>query len=189
MLLQDKIKTLRKKNSKRGDDLSRQLEKGAAYISQIENGKIKEIEFDTLIQIFQLILNLSGTAFNNYMRNYIENILMDITKDDLIKEYWIHLFVVQEIQYPVTDFIREFISKKLSEHNKTPQELTSKINMNYQLNDIYPYTTDHYIPNKAYVNALCTGTYNDEEYSLTVWVHYDLERDFISKSCQKQPLL
>ena len=40
--LRSTIKDLRKKKKKRGDDLSRELGKGASYISQIENGKIIE---------------------------------------------------------------------------------------------------------------------------------------------------
>ena len=39
-LLKNTIKTLRKERNKRGDIISKQLGKGASYISQIENNKI-----------------------------------------------------------------------------------------------------------------------------------------------------
>ena len=50
--LRSTIRDLRKKKKKRGDELSKELGKGASYISQIENGKIKEIDFDLLSSIF-----------------------------------------------------------------------------------------------------------------------------------------
>ena len=74
-LLQDTIKNLRKKYNKRGDNLSKQLQKGASYISQIENGKIKEIEFDSLLEIFHLILNMPNESFFNFMNDYINEII------------------------------------------------------------------------------------------------------------------
>ena len=37
--LRSTIRDLRKKKKKRGDELSKELGKGASYISQIENGR------------------------------------------------------------------------------------------------------------------------------------------------------
>ena len=47
-LLRDTIKDLRKTYNKRGDVLSKELDRGASYVSQLENGKIRDIEFDLL---------------------------------------------------------------------------------------------------------------------------------------------
>ena len=44
------IKATRKEKHIRGDELSVQIGKGKAYISQIESGKIKYISTDTLKQ-------------------------------------------------------------------------------------------------------------------------------------------
>lgn len=183
-LLQNTIKKMRKDNNKRGDELSKQLGRGASYISQIENNKIKEIEFDILIQIFETILNLSNTAFNEYMNNYINGILINISKNELIKENWIHLFIVQEIEFDITDFAVDFLKNKLEELNKTPQDLVRIINKNAQLDEIF-YEMTRYTPNKAYINASCTGSYTDDEYDLTIRVYYDMEENFVSKIISK----
>ena len=57
-LLQNTIKTLRKEHNIRGDILSKKIGKGASYISQIENGKMREIDFDIILEIFHAIINL-----------------------------------------------------------------------------------------------------------------------------------
>ena len=62
-LLQNTIKDLRKQYNKRGDILSKELGKGASYISQIENGKIKEIDFDSLMNIFRAIFSSTEGNF------------------------------------------------------------------------------------------------------------------------------
>ena len=54
-LLRNSIRELRKTYNKRGDVLSKELGRGASYISQLENGKIRDIEFDLLEAIFQCI--------------------------------------------------------------------------------------------------------------------------------------
>ena len=112
-LLQDTIKNLRKEYNKRGDDLSKQLKKGASYISQIENGKIKEIEFDSLLEIFHLILNMPSESFFNFMNDYINEIIKSNNKKKLVYEDWIHIFILQEKQFSLTDNIILFIKNKL----------------------------------------------------------------------------
>ena len=57
-LLRDTIKDLRKTYNKRGDILSKEIDRGASYVSQLENGKIKDIEFDLLNLMFQHIVGL-----------------------------------------------------------------------------------------------------------------------------------
>ena len=69
-LLRDTIKDLRKTYNKRGDVLSKELDRGASYVSQLENGKIKDIEFDLLDTMFQRIIGLSGDYYNDYIQKY-----------------------------------------------------------------------------------------------------------------------
>ena len=90
-LLQNSIKTLRKQYNKRGDILSKELDKGASYISQIENGKIKEIDFDSLMCIFKAIYSVPEVEFIKLFSSYIDSLLIEQTKSQLVKENWIHI--------------------------------------------------------------------------------------------------
>lgn len=176
-LLQDTIKNLRKKYNKRGDDLSKQLKKGASYISQIENGKIKEIEFDSLLEIFHLILNMPNESFFNFMNDYINEIIKNNNKKKLVYEDWIHIFILQEKQFSLTDNIILFIKSKLEKLEKSPDDLVDKINENNQLDNWVDKRS--YIPNKVYVNATSSGLYESEEFDTTIWVRYALDKDLI----------
>lgn len=117
-LLQNTIKDLRKQYNKRGDILSKELGKGASYISQIENGKIKEIDFDSLMNIFRAIFSSTEGNFIKLLSAYIDTLLKEHTEHQLIGENWIHTFIVQEIEYPITDWIIDFIQNKLHETKK-----------------------------------------------------------------------
>lgn len=185
-LLQNTIKNLRKEYNMRGDDLSRLLDKGASYISQVENGKIKEIEFDLLVNIFQRIVNLSDMSFNNYMMNYMNNLLQNITKESLAKENWIHLFIMQEFQHPITDNIIAIIDKNLNDYNCSPKDLIDKIEYNCNRG----FRHEHkYEPNKLYVNVNSSSLkYDNTDYSLYLDIEYRFPPDFVTKILNKEIL-
>lgn len=185
-LLQNTIKTLRKEHNIRGDILSKKIGKGASYISQIENGKMQEIDFDIILKIFHVIIDLPSSDFNEYMKNYIFSIFLNISKDELLKEYWIHIFVIQELQYPVTDWIISFIDNKLNKLNITPTDLTEEINANHELRR-WSYDSLYYIENKAYVNTNKNTLYlNEDKYDLTIWVRYAFSDNYISSILSKE---
>lgn len=177
-LLQNSIKTLRKQYNKRGDILSKELDKGASYISQIENGKIKEIDFDSLMCIFKAIYSVPEVEFIKLFSSYIDSLLIEQTKSQLVKENWIHIFLVQEIPYPVTDWVINFIQNKLNSLGKSPYDLIQEINRNHQLQSWY-YGSNYY-PNKAYVIAQEPSVYDSlEEFKLSITTVYKLEDNYI----------
>ena len=81
--LRSTIRDLRKSKKKRGDELSKELGKGASYISQIENGKIKEIDFALLNKIFRKITDLSDDEYAEYMDNLIDDSMAHMTKEEI----------------------------------------------------------------------------------------------------------
>ena len=117
-LLQDTIKNLEKNIIKEEIICLNNYKKGASYISQIENGKIKEIEFDSLLEIFHLILNMPNESFFNFMNDYINEIIKKYNKKKLVYEDWIHIFILQEKQFSLTDNIILFIKSKLEKLEK-----------------------------------------------------------------------
>lgn len=180
-LLKDTIKDLRKTYNKRGDILSKELSRGASYISQLENGKIKDIEFDLLDSMFQRIIGLSGDYYHDYMQKYIYDIISGITtKEFLYKEDWIHIFVMQNFQIDISDEIIEIIEKKLEQVEYTPEQLVKKINQNEfqrQWLDIKRET------NKLYVNI---SSSNYDNYYTYTDIEYSLPEDYVAKILSKE---
>ena len=180
-LLRNTIKDLRKSYNKRGDVLSRELDRGASYVSQLENGKIKDIEFDLLNKMFQLIIGLNGNYYNDYIQKYIYDIIGGISSKELLyNEDWLHIFVMQNFQIEISDTIIEVISRKLDQAGYTPEQLVKKINQNifqYQWSD-----TKREI-NKLYVN-INHSSYDN--YSLYTDITYSLPEDYISKILSKE---
>lgn len=180
-LLKKTIRDLRKSHNKRGDVLSRELDRGASYVSQLENGKIKDIEFDLLNKMFQLIIGLNGNYYNNYMQKYICDIIDSISSRELLyNEDWIHIFVMQNFQIEIPDTIVEVISKKLDQAGYTPEQFVKKINQNIfqcQWSDIKRET------NKLYVSI---SRSNYDNYSIYTDITYSLPEDYISKILSKE---
>lgn len=180
-LLRDTIKDLRKTYNKRGDILSKELDRGASYVSQLENGKIKDIEFDLLNNIFQLIIGLTGNYYNEYIQKYICNIIGKISSKELLyNEEWIHIFVMQNFQIDISDTIIEIINKKLKQMNYTPEQLVKKINQNifqHQWLDIKREA------NKLYVN-ISRSSYDN--YSIYTDITYSLPEDYVSLILSKK---
>lgn len=180
-LLKDTIKNLRKTHNKRGDVLSKELDRGASYVSQLENGKIKDIEFDLLDNMFQHIVGLTGHYYNDYIQKYIYDTISKISSKELLyNEEWIHIFVMQNFEADISDTIIEIINRKLNQANYTPEEFVKKINQNiFQLEwlDVKRET------NKLYVNVSHSSYDN---YSIYTDITYDLPEDYVSLILSKK---
>ena len=69
------LKQLRKKNNIRGDVLAKKIKKGPAYISQIESGKIKELDFDMLTLILKKIASVNDENFPAFIIQLIDHLI------------------------------------------------------------------------------------------------------------------
>lgn len=152
--LRSTIRDLRKSKKKRGDELSKELGKGASYISQIENGKIKEIDFSMLNKIFRKITDLPKDEYANYMNDLIDKSITHMTKDELKHEEWMHQFNYEIRQFPISDKLISFIKEHLNSLNITPEELVNLINQNRALTVPNP---DALEPNKLQINIIGKG--------------------------------
>ena len=133
--LRHTIRDLRKEKKKRGDELSKEIGKGASYISQIENGKIKEIDFDLLNEIFHKITDLSDKQYEDFMNKLLDETSSHLTKDELQHEKWMHQFNHEIRKFPITDSLVDFIQNKLNELHYTPEEFVDIINENRGLKE------------------------------------------------------
>lgn len=180
-LLRNTIKELRKTYNKRGDMLSREINRGASYVSQLENGKIKDIEFDLLDMMFQHIIGASGDYYIDYIQKYIFDIINNIpSKESLFDEEWIHIFVMQNFKVEISENLIEIISKKLEQEGYTPEQLVKKINQNEFQRRWLDVKREI---NKAYITV---SGYSYDNYSIHVDMEYSLPEDFISKILKKE---
>lgn len=177
--LRSTIKELRKTKKKRGDELSREIGKGAAYISQLENGKIKEIDFDLLNDIFHRITDLSGEEYQKFLDELLDDTISHMTPKELQHEKWMHQFNHEIRKFPITDGLIDFIKEKLEELNYTPEEFVDIINKNRGLDD-----NDELIEvNKLKIEVIDTG---DGGYAVRSSIRFELPSDFIKKILAKE---
>lgn len=176
--LRENITELRKLHNKKSVSLSIDLGKGASYISQLENGKIKDIEFDMLNNIFQHIVNLYGAAYDDFFKNFVLNILGSITKDELLSEDWIHLYVMQDMKVNISDNLVEWIKNKLDEVNCSPETLVKQINKNENISDGMKYP-----PNKLFI---VVSKQRFDDYYISTSIYYELPLDYVSQILERK---
>lgn len=177
--LRTTIRDLRKKKKKRGDELSKELGKGASYISQIENGKIKEIDFNLLDEIFHRITDLPGKEYTNFINSLLDNAASHMTEEELQHEKWVFQFDYEIRKYPISDALIKFIKDKLLELNYTPEEFVALINENRELAD------DNSIDesNKVKIDIFDRG---NGSYGVISSIKFDLPQNFISDILSKK---
>ena len=135
LLLRETLKEIRKQNKLRGDMLSKELGKGAAYISKIESGKIKEIRIDAIITLFQSIARTDKKSFSNYIICLIDNI---IDKKNIIsyeKEEWIQVFDAEFRLYSIPHTLIKYISDSIKKQGITARILVQRINHSVSFTD------------------------------------------------------
>lgn len=124
--LRDIIKLERKKAKIRGDELSKDLGKSASYISQIENGRITNIEVEIFYKIFEHIINLPEDSRNAYINQILDN----TPTDNIEEEEWMITFDMQYRMFKIPDKIIELIIDKRTKLKMTSQDLVKYINKN-----------------------------------------------------------
>ena len=175
------IRELRKSKKKRGDELSKELGKGASYISQIENGKIKEIDFTLLNKIFRKITDLPKDEYVKYMDNIIDSSITHMSKEELKHEEWLHQFNYEIRQFPISDNLISFIKEHLENSNTTPEEFVEIINQNRGLKN---YNSDSLEPNKLQIEIIDHG----KEFSVSTSIKFKLPHSIISDIINKKQL-
>lgn len=176
--LRQTIRDLRKKKKKRGDELSKELGKGASYMSQIENGKIKEIDFELLSEIFHKITDLPENEYNNFLNKLLDDAVSHMTKDELLHEKWMHQFNHEIRKFPISDSIISFITSHLNSLGYSPEEFVNIINENRALGDI-----EIPEPNKLNIEVIDRGNGNVGIFSS---IRFDLPLDFLDNIISKR---
>lgn len=115
--LRDTIKQLRKDYNIRGDDLSKEMGKGAAYISQIESGKINKITLCSLYSIISAVAKLGKSDYDLIITNLIKNNYRHITENQSEKERWVFLMDYYLHTFQISHRLYEYIDEHFQNLN------------------------------------------------------------------------
>lgn len=174
------IRALRKGQKKRGDELSKEIGKGSTYISQIENGKIKEIDFDLLNIIFKKITDLSNDEYANFINEIVDSSVLHMSKKELEHEEWVHQFDYEVRLFPISDDLISYIKEHLQKLNYTGQQLVDIINQNRGL-ESFP-NSDSLEPNKLRIEITPT----ENSYMVRTSIRFNLDSDLIDDILSKK---
>lgn len=125
-----KIKELRLKNQIKAKDLAIFINKSPAYISKLENGEIKQIEYS----IFRDMINFITGDKNGY-EDFMVKISEDISSDELEQSSLFFNFDTIERKIPVPEELIGFIRSKMTELDIDASELIEYVNVNEDLDD------------------------------------------------------
>lgn len=166
------IKTLRKEQKIRGDKLAKDVGKSASYISQIENGKIKEIDFNLLDEILKKISLLPPDKYDDFVKDLIDDKLVHLSSKELKHEKWLQIFNYSKRMFPINEELKASIQSKLNDLNYTPRQFVEIINQNRGLDDSKKNTK----PNVLNVEV---SDHGGGSYGVDSFIVFNLPSDFI----------
>jgi len=125
------IKEERLKKDIKGSQLAEMIGKTAAYISQVENNKLKQIDYNVLHDIFRNLIE--EDVINEYMDKLVSENYNGLTIEQIKKQEWAIALDYQYRNIPIPESLIDFINSKMKELNATVEELTNQINKNEDL--------------------------------------------------------
>lgn len=140
------IKDERKARKIRGDTLSRNLGKTNTFISQIETGKIKEIDSSLFYKIFKEIIDEDN--FDSYMNKLTSNTDVFIQKysvDEINEEKAFLIFEQRFCRIPITDCFISYLEDQLNVLQISGSQLVQEINKNKFLDNPEQYNDNEYL--------------------------------------------
>lgn len=129
--LGDKIKELRIMNKVKAVDLAEHINKSSAYITKLESGDIKTINYDELLTIFNFI-----SKNEDDLGKIIDKLSLESDTEDLEDQTWFMNFDTVERKIPIPSDLIDYINKKISNLGLTIPYVIDYVNKNEDLLDI-----------------------------------------------------
>jgi transcriptional regulator with XRE-family HTH domain len=129
--LAEKIKELRITNKVKAIDLAEHIKKSPAYITKLENGDIKTLDYDELLTIFNFISKNEGD-----MGKIIDKLSLEVDSKELEEQTWFMNFDTVERKIPIPSSLVDYINKKISDSGFTISYVVDYVNKNEDLIDI-----------------------------------------------------
>lgn len=170
------IKSLRKAEKKRGDELSRELKKNTSFISQLENGKINELDIDIFYNIFEKIIPDDKRRMD-IINELLQTQTIKYTPKEMLKQSWMVTFDYQYRQQIIPNEIVDFIKMHvnlLQEKGINTSDIMHRLNLNEELSE-----PNKYEDNKVYVK-------HDETEGWVSQIKFNLPENIISEIVDKK---
>jgi len=171
------IKSERKLRNFNSGDLSRDLKKNTSYISQLENGKISQLDLKIFHDIFEKLIP-DETNRSEFVSNLLNNLSVKYSKDEIKKQVRMTNFDLQFRLIPIPEEIIEFLKDKkiqLEEKGFSTKNIIDKVNLNEDLNDDF---SDNLKENQIYIEY-------DNDGNLTWSIKFKLKDDLIEDIINK----
>lgn len=129
--LAERIKELRLVNKVKAIDLAAHMEKSPAYISKLESGNIKTLDYEELLKIFTFI-----SKDKDDLEDFIDKLSLEVVTKELDEQTWLMNFDTIERKIPIPSSLVDYINRLISDLNLTIPYLIAYINENEDLKDI-----------------------------------------------------
>lgn len=160
--LADTLKTMRQERSMPARQLAEEWGKSPSYVSKLENGTIKSIEQEELIQCLRIIVG--NTLDDSYIDELFKTVSYKYSQKEIEDLLWLYNFESVYRRIPVPKDIVMDINMQMSKNSITLEQLIDKINGN------------EFLP--AALNA-------DKQSPTNIWIRYkdDSEEGTYIKMC------
>jgi transcriptional regulator with XRE-family HTH domain len=159
------IRTERKAKGLHIADLATLIDKSVGFISSIENSKIDFIDFNTLHEIFEKIIE--EDKIKEFMDKLLPKISFGLTDDEIEREQWMCTFDLQYRELPIQSSLIDYINNWVESKTISPTDIIRRMNQNEDLDNKAKYE----VANKVYAKY--------ENDTLQSSIKFDLEEDFL----------
>jgi len=153
--LGEKIKELRLINKVKAIEVAEHIEKSSAYVSKLENGDIKTIDYDEFLKIFNFI-----SKSPEDLEKFIDRFSLELTPAQQDERTWLLNFDTVERRIPVPDGLVDHLNKKMCDLGINASYLVEYVNKNEDIQDVI----DKY-------------NIDINKYRTNYWYDYDIDRD------------
>ena len=165
------IKAERKERKLKSTELASKLKKNTSFISQLENGVIKELDLNLFFKIFETLIPDDKNR-SEFVNNLLQKFSVKLTDEEIKKQIWMATFDLQYRLIVIPDGIIKFIENKISEFKKrkiSSKDIIEKVNANEGVDSAS-------LPeeNKVYVEY-------DEKNDLSFSIKFKLSDDIIDE--------
>lgn len=151
------LKEIRTKANIPAKDMASSLQKSPAYITKLEKGEIKSLDYEIIIMFLNKVFDGKIEKINeslDYIYNTL-NVSFNVSQEELEKKQAFENFDKVARKIPVSQELQDYIKQQLSEINYDVESLVYIINQNNDVKDIV--LPDNAEKNKWYYNSNGNG--------------------------------
>ncbi|WP_407313659.1 hypothetical protein [Desulfosporosinus sp. SB140] len=172
--LAEKIKELRINNKVKAVNLADHIKKSPAYITKLENGDIKKLDYDELLTIFDFI-----SKDEEDFGKIIDKLSLE---PDLKEQTWFLNFDTVTRKIPIPSDLVDYINKIISDLGLTISFVVNYVNQNDDLSDF----NDKYNIDVSKFKCNYWHTYEDPDGKISTFIRMELNLNQIIGILEKK---